>query len=279
MSLPLILFLRRVKRGIGLLFITLYNRIYKIMFIFLIGLFLRYIISEYCNINVFSEYTNVYSILYYLIMSIISVLSFEIFSYINVPNIDVNLNPKGKFFTETNYLASNQNNPGDWNNNNSPIDTPMPDASPMPISNNGDSDNENLELYEDDINSQANNNNNNNNNAEDIEKPTRNFNEDNESNSDLWLDGESDEKEKINAKYSRRFDTIEDYKERNEMLRSSEVKDVVKKLDAGEELNDEERDTLDAIIDNTMDQHFSESRREGLHLCNIIIFFYKLFFL
>jgi hypothetical protein len=179
-------------------------------------------------------------------MSIVSVLSFEIFSYLDFPHINANPEPKGKFFTKINYLASSKNNPEDFNTN----------------------DDENLELYEDYIKSQANNNNNNNNNVnvEDTEEPIRSFNEDNDSNSELWDDNELDEEEKINAKYSRRFDIIEEYKERNEVLRSSEVKDVAKKLDSGEELNDEEKDTLDAIIDNTMDQRFSKSAREGLFL-------------
>jgi len=229
------------------LLFSLVKKLRRILFIFFIGFFSRYIILEYYNVNVFSEYTNVYSILYYFIMSIVSVLSFEIFSYLDFPNTDVNPDPKERFFTKTNYLASNQNSPEDFNTN----------------------DDENLELYEDYIKSQANSNNNTNvedTNVEDTKEPTYNFNKDYESNSELSVDNELNEEEKINVKYSRRFDSIEEYKERNEILRSSEVKDVVKKLDAGEELNDEERDKLDAVINNSMDQHFSKSRRDGLHL-------------
>src|SRR5215475_7789704 len=44
-------------------------------------------------------------------------------------------------------------------------------------------------------------------------------------------DGEESETERINTKYSKRFDAIEDYKEKNELLSEMSIKNVMNKLD------------------------------------------------
>jgi uncharacterized protein YktA (UPF0223 family) len=56
--------------------------------------------------------------------------------------------------------------------------------------------------------------------------------------------GEMSETDRINTKYSKRFDAIEDYKEKNKLLSEECIKDVMNKLDKDEELSTEELATL-----------------------------------
>jgi len=56
--------------------------------------------------------------------------------------------------------------------------------------------------------------------------------------------GEVSETERINTKYSKRFDAMEDYKEKNELLSEMSIKNVMNKLDEGETISKQEFETL-----------------------------------
>jgi predicted RNase H-like nuclease (RuvC/YqgF family) len=67
--------------------------------------------------------------------------------------------------------------------------------------------------------------------------------------------GEESETERINTKYSKRFDALEDYKEKNTLLSEMSVKDVMNKLDKDEELSTQELETLNRtfrLMDKTI---------------------------
>lgn len=57
-------------------------------------------------------------------------------------------------------------------------------------------------------------------------------------------EGEESETDRINTKYSKRFDSIEDYKEKNELLSEVSIQDVMSKLDRGETISEQEFETL-----------------------------------
>src|SRR5579862_7853962 len=67
--------------------------------------------------------------------------------------------------------------------------------------------------------------------------------------------GEESETERINTKYSKRFDALEDYKEKNTLLSEMSVKNVMNKLDKDEELSTQELETLNRtfrLMDKTI---------------------------
>jgi hypothetical protein len=66
-------------------------------------------------------------------------------------------------------------------------------------------------------------------------------------------DGEESEVARINTKYSKRFDAIEDYKEKNELLSENIIQDVMNKVDSGGTLSKQEYDTLERA-DRLMDR-------------------------
>jgi len=66
-------------------------------------------------------------------------------------------------------------------------------------------------------------------------------------------DGEESEITRINTKYSKRFDAIEDYKEKNELLSENVIHDVMNKVDSGGTLSKQDCDTLDRA-DRLMDR-------------------------
>jgi hypothetical protein len=75
------------------------NNIIKILIIFSVGFISRIIIYHYLDINVFSEYTNNISILYYFGLSTFSVYFDQLFSYQYSSPINVEpINNKIKFF-------------------------------------------------------------------------------------------------------------------------------------------------------------------------------------
>jgi hypothetical protein len=59
--------------------------------------------------------------------------------------------------------------------------------------------------------------------------------------------------DRINTKYSKRIDSIEDYKEKNELLSQMSIQNVMNKLDNGEEISKKEFETL-KMADSLMDQ-------------------------
>jgi hypothetical protein len=61
-------------------------------------------------------------------------------------------------------------------------------------------------------------------------------------------DGEESETDRINTKYSKRFDAVQDYKEKNELLSEKCVEDVMNKLDKDEDLSKQELETLGRIF-------------------------------
>jgi hypothetical protein len=65
--------------------------------------------------------------------------------------------------------------------------------------------------------------------------------------------GEESEVARINTKYSKRFDAIEDYKEKNELLSENVIQDVMNKVDSGGTLSRQEYDTLNRA-DRLMDR-------------------------
>lgn len=65
--------------------------------------------------------------------------------------------------------------------------------------------------------------------------------------------GEESEVARINTKYSKRFDAIEDYKEKNELLSENIIQDVMNKVDSGGTLSRQEYDTLNRA-DRLMDR-------------------------
>jgi hypothetical protein len=65
--------------------------------------------------------------------------------------------------------------------------------------------------------------------------------------------GEQSEVARINTKFSKRFDAIEDYKEKNELLSENVIQDVMNKVDSGETLSRQDFDTLDRA-DRLMDR-------------------------
>ena len=66
-------------------------------------------------------------------------------------------------------------------------------------------------------------------------------------------DGEESETDRINTKLSKRFDAIQDYKEKNELLSEMSIKNVMDKLDKGEILSKQEFETLERA-NRLMDQ-------------------------
>jgi hypothetical protein len=56
--------------------------------------------------------------------------------------------------------------------------------------------------------------------------------------------GEVSETDRINTKYSKRFDAIEEYKEKNKLLSDKSITDVMNKLDKDEELSIQELEIL-----------------------------------
>jgi hypothetical protein len=66
-------------------------------------------------------------------------------------------------------------------------------------------------------------------------------------------DGEESEVARINTRYSKRFDAIEDYKEKNELLSENIIQDVMNKVDSGGTLSKQEYDTLERA-DRLMDR-------------------------
>lgn len=65
-----------------------------------------------------------------------------------------------------------------------------------------------------------------------------------ESSDSVSDEGEVSETDRINTKYSKRFDAIEDYKEKNELLSEVSIQDVMSKLDRGETVSEQEFETL-----------------------------------
>jgi hypothetical protein len=65
--------------------------------------------------------------------------------------------------------------------------------------------------------------------------------------------GEESETERINTKYSKRFDAIEDYKEKNKLLSEMSIQDVMNKLDKNETISKQEFETLNRA-NRLMDQ-------------------------
>jgi len=94
------------------------------------------------------------------------------------------------------------------------------------------------------------------NNSEEPESKRRKENNNNES--DVSEDSVSDEGEefetdRINTKYSKRVDAIEDYKEKNELLSEMSIQDVMNKLDNNETISKQEFETLNRA-NRLMDQ-------------------------
>jgi hypothetical protein len=69
----------------------------------------------------------------------------------------------------------------------------------------------------------------------------------------------SSETDRINTKYSKRFDAVEDYREKNELLSEMSIQNVMNKLDRGEILSEQEYKTLKRA-DNLMDQDILKDR-------------------
>jgi hypothetical protein len=65
--------------------------------------------------------------------------------------------------------------------------------------------------------------------------------------------GEESEIDRINTKYSKRIDSIEDYKEKNELLSQMSIQNVMNKLDNGEVISKKEFETL-KMANSLMDQ-------------------------
>jgi hypothetical protein len=65
--------------------------------------------------------------------------------------------------------------------------------------------------------------------------------------------GELSETDRINTKYSKRFDAIEDYKEKNQLLSETPIRNVINKVDRGETLSEQEYETL-KIANRLMDR-------------------------
>ncbi|SRR6266480_1191514 len=81
-------------------------------------------------------------------------------------------------------------------------------------------------------------------------------------------DGEVYETERINTKYSKRFDAIQDYKEKNELLSEKSITDVMNKLDKDEELSTQELETLNRalkLIDRTIPNDLDSLERMQLY--------------
>jgi hypothetical protein len=89
------------------------SNLIKISVIFFIGFVSRIIINEYFGINVFLDYANYISILYYFNLSFISVYFDQLFSfYLGIPvNIDSvsNIRPFNDDSKTTNLLFSKDN--------------------------------------------------------------------------------------------------------------------------------------------------------------------------
>ena len=66
-------------------------------------------------------------------------------------------------------------------------------------------------------------------------------------------EGEESETDRINTKYSKRSDAIEDYKEKNELLSEMSIQDVMDKLDKSEAISKQEFETLNRA-NRLMDQ-------------------------
>ena len=64
-------------------FLSLKN-ILRIIVLYSTGLVIRLVLIKYCNVDVFHDYTSVYSNLYYVLMATLSVLTIEIFNF--MPN-------------------------------------------------------------------------------------------------------------------------------------------------------------------------------------------------
>jgi hypothetical protein len=72
-------------------------------------------------------------------------------------------------------------------------------------------------------------------------------------------EGEESETERINTKYSKRFDAIEDYKEKNKLLSEVSIQDVMNKLDKNETISKQEFETLNRA-NRLMDQDILEDK-------------------
>ena len=62
-------------------FLSLKN-VLRIIFLYLTGLVIRFVLIKYCNVDVFHDYASLYSNLYYVLMAILSVLTLEISNFI-----------------------------------------------------------------------------------------------------------------------------------------------------------------------------------------------------
>ena len=91
------------------------SNLVKVFIIFFIGFVFRIIINHYFDVNVFLDYTNYISILYYFSLSSFLVYFDQLFSfYLVIPNIDDlnNIRPFNKDLKTTNlFFSNNQNNP------------------------------------------------------------------------------------------------------------------------------------------------------------------------
>jgi hypothetical protein len=73
--------------------ILFFNRLFtvtnlsKILVIFTVGIISRYLINEYLNINVFTEYLSLVSITFYSIFAVFIVFINELFSFLNIQTI------------------------------------------------------------------------------------------------------------------------------------------------------------------------------------------------
>jgi len=59
-----------------------FKNLIRISSLYLTGLLFRFLLIKYCNIDVFHDYTSLYSNLYYLIMAMLSVLTIETLQFI-----------------------------------------------------------------------------------------------------------------------------------------------------------------------------------------------------
>lgn len=90
----------------------------------------------------------------------------------------------------------------------------------------------------------------NSNESDDVSNESSSETSDSDSVSD---DGEISETDRINTKCSKRFDAIEDYKEKNELLSEVSIQDLMSKLDKGETISKQEFETLNRV-NRSMDQ-------------------------
>ena len=79
---------------------------------------------------------------------------------------------------------------------------------------------------------------------EDNESSNSDDEEESESSNSVSDDGGESHTDRVNNKYNKRFNAIEDYKERNELLSETTVQDLMSKLDRGEIISEQEFETL-----------------------------------